>query len=271
MKGITKIVRPGCFGVSDVARILRFPRRNGGLGSLTACPQLRLCRHFRQPRCQGPGRGVGRPGDPENHVGRGPRACKIAQTLRAVLRAKRATRANSFTWRVWRVRVCDSISWGHHEHLWLIRFSRTSMAFGDAVPSPLGFVALRQKHGIGEGDEPHRQRRPGPWTVALPQRGLSPEGGLLPSRAGPATRDPPEQTPGGRTEGKWCRFRWNTDRLCFAHHVSGAKREIPGVRGQRPRRPVVALSPSTQKPDEPLLWLRRAPSGVRRRFSASSQ
>jgi|GEM_PF-2747508 len=168
--------------------------------------------------------------------------------------------------------LCRNIATqGCYEEIRLIRSSRTSMAFGDAVPNPLGFVALRQKHGIGEGDEPHRQRRPGPWTVALPQRGLSPEGGLLPSRAGPATRDPPEQTPGGRTEGKWCRFRWNTDRLCFAHHVSGAKREIPGVRGQRPRRPVVALSPSTQKPDEPLLWLRRAPSGVRRRFSASSQ
>jgi|GEM_PF-4985602 len=141
------------------------------------------------------------------------------------------------------------------------------MAFGDAVPNPLGFVALRQKHDMGEGDEPHRQRRPCPWTVALPRRGLSPGGGLLPSRA----LSPPwrmeyirdrdlrqEIRPSRRQAGgqKASGVGFPGTRIGSAPDVSGPKREIPGVRGQRPRRPVVALSPSTQKADEPL-WLIR--------------
>jgi len=37
-------------------------------------------------------------------------------------------------------------------------------------------------------------------------------------RLRPTARDPAQQTPGGRTEGKWCRSSWNTARLgspCF--------------------------------------------------------
>jgi len=74
--------------------------------------------------------------------------------------------------------------------LGLIRLPQTSVALGDAVPKPLGFVALCQKHGRGEGDVSQRQRRPCPWTVAAL--------GLLAGRAGSQT---PRRTAALRAEG----------------------------------------------------------------------
>jgi len=79
---------------------------------------------------------------------------------------------------------------GQRLKLALIRLSRTSVALGDAVPKPLGFVALCQKHGRGEGDVPQRQRRPCPWTAAALR--------MLAGRAGSQT---PRRTAALRAEG----------------------------------------------------------------------
>jgi len=131
--------------------------------------------------------------------------------------------------------------WAEAQRLGLIGLSHTCVALGDAVPKPLGFVALCQKHGSGEGDVPQRQGRPCPWTVAAlgllagragsqaPRRAaaLRAEGVVfgvptyLPPRRVEYTHDrgPRKETSysrrqvGGKTDRRG-RSSWNTDRLC---------------------------------------------------------
>ncbi len=240
MKGIKKFAS-GCFGF-QMLHEFAISTGNGGLGSLTACPQLRLCPpRLRRPRCQGPGRGSDAPATRKTTSdagGQGP--VKSRRLCGPSSRQTRHKRQQFYMARVARTCVRFEFRGGHHEHLWLIRFSRTSMAFGDAVPAPLGFVALRQKHGIGEGDEPHRQRRQvldrGPPANAGSRR----RAGCWPQQSG--TCDKISAGADARREDRKqvVSFSWNTDRLCSAPGVSGPKREIPGVTGTASRRPVVA-------------------------------
>jgi len=123
----------------------------------------------------------------------------------------------------------------------LIGLWYTCVPLGDAVPKPLGFIALCQKHGSGEGDVPQRQRRPCPWTVAALGMLAGRAGSQTPRRAAALraerialgvptcpprrrmeyTRDrgPRKETSHSKRQvggqpGRWCRSSWNTDRLC---------------------------------------------------------